>query len=170
MKIKFTTALLALLLSTSVSHAEVYAVVNGDKLTDKDLKPMIGMFHDAKSVADLNENEKKMIIDQGIEKKLILQKATEEKVSDDPAFKEIVADFTGRLKVEFWMRREMDKIQVSENQIREYFERNSDKYGKDTKLESVKGEISEAVKMEQFQIAVDKKLSDMKKEAEIAYK
>lgn len=170
MKIKYIATLLALLLSCSVLNAEVYAVVNGESLTDKDLNPMIGMFHDAKSVADLNENEKKMLIDQGVEKKLILQKATEEKVSDDPEFKDIVADFANRLKVEFWMRREMDKIQVTESQIKEYFERNSDKYSKDIKLESVKGEISEIVKMQQFQKAVDKKLSDMKKEAEIAYK
>lgn len=167
---KTTKVFLALLLSGSFLKADVYAVVNGEKLTDEDLKPMLSMFYDAKSVADLNENEKKMIIDQGIEKKLILQETVKEKIDQSTEFQKIVNDFSNRLKIEFWMKKQLDTITVSEAELKADFEKNVQKYGKDATFDAVKTQVEQTVKMQKFQVLIDKRLSSLKKEAKIEYK
>ena len=170
MKIKLVTTLLALLLTGSALNAEVYAVVNGENLTDEDTKPMLSMFHDAKSMSDLNENEKKMILDQMVEKKLIIQQAKKDNVESNPEFQNIVNDFKNRLMVEFWMKEKFDSIQVSDNELEEYLKRNKENYPKDATVQQLKNELSQKVQMEKFQLKIDELLSDMKKSAKIEYK
>ncbi|MFT7823485.1 MAG: hypothetical protein ABXS92_01865 [Sulfurimonas sp.] len=170
MKTKLITTLLALLLSGSMLNAEVYAVVNGENLTDKEVKPMLGMIRDAKSVSDLNENEKKMILDQTVEKMLIRQQAKKEKVEERPEFQKIVNDFKNRLIVDFWMKQKHDGVQVSDKELKDYLEKNMDSYPKGATVEKFKDELTKKVQMQKFQVMIDKKLSQMKKEAKIEYK
>jgi peptidylprolyl isomerase len=169
MKRKIIMASITAMLSYSL-HAEVYAVVNGEKVTDEDVKPMLQMFMDAKSVDDLNKHEKEMLLDQSIERILIIQEAKKEKLDNDKKFQQIVDDFKKRLLVEFWMKKRLNTIQVSDTEIKEYFEKNRADYPKKTELKNVKDEIREKVKMQKFQILVDEKLSNMKKEAKIEYR
>lgn len=170
MKTKLLITVLALMLSQNTINANVIAVVNGENLTDEDIKPMLVMFHDAKSIKDLNENEKKMIIDQTLEKKLILQQARKDKVEDNPKFKKIVANFQDRLIVEFWMKEHLNGIETSEKELKDFLTKNKEYYPKDTKLETVKDKITQKVKMQKFQVLIDEKLSKMKKDATIEYK
>ncbi len=160
----------ALALLGSMLHADVYAVVNGEELTDRDVKPMLKMFYGSRSMSDLNENEKKMLIDQALEKKLITQQAKKDNLSQDPEFKKVVDDFKNRLLVEFWMKSKLDSINVSGKEVEAFFEKNRPNYPKDTKIESVKSDIEQKLKMQKFQILVDKTLSQMKQEAKIEYR
>lgn len=170
MKTKILISVLTLLLANSIVNAKTLAVVNGEDLTEADVKPMLKMFHDAKSYSDLNENEKKMILDQTLEKKLIIQKAKKEKIQDNPKFKSVMEDFQNRLLVEFWMKQKLDTIKVSDKEIKEFFEKNRANYPKEGKLEAFKNQITEDIKMKKFQVLIDEKLSNMKKEAKIEYK
>lgn len=170
MRTKLLTTLLALMLSQNMLNANTIAVVNGENLTDEDIKPMLVMFHDAKSINDLNENEKKMIIDQTLEKKLILQQAKKEKVEDNPKFKKIVKSFQERLIVEFWMKEHLEKIKTTDKELEDFLTKNREHYPKDAKLEAFKEDITQKVKMQKFQVLMDAKLSAMKKEAKIEYK
>jgi peptidylprolyl isomerase len=170
MRTKILTTVLALMLSQNIINAKVIAVVNGENLTDEDVKPMLVMFGDAKTINDLNENEKKMIIDQTLEKKLILQQAKKEKVQENPKFQKIVASFQERLIVEFWMKEHLDKIKTTDKELEEFLTKNREHYPKDAKLETLKDEITKKVKMQKFQVLIDEKLSNMKKEAKIEYK
>lgn len=170
MKIKLLSTALALMLSQSILNANVIAVVNGENLTEEDVKPMLVMFENAKSINDLNENEKKMIIDQSLEKKLILQQAKKDKVQDDPKFKKIIASFQERLIVEYWMKNHLEGINVTQKELEAFFTQNRKHYPKEAKLEALKDEITKKVKMQKFQVLIDEKLSNMKKEAKIEYK
>ncbi|HIP59206.1 MAG TPA: hypothetical protein EYH01_02110 [Campylobacterales bacterium] len=163
MKIKLLSTVLALMLSQNILNADVLAVVNGENLTEEDIKPMLSMFHDAKSIKDLNENEKKMIIDQTLEKKLILQQAIKDKVEENPRFVKIMKNFKDRLIVEFWMKEYLKEIKVSEQEIKDYMAKNKEHHPK-------KEEIKNKVKMQKFQVQMDEKLSNMKKAAKIEYK
>jgi peptidylprolyl isomerase len=170
MKTKLLISILTLLLVNSTLNAKVLAVVNGENLTEADVKPMLKMFHDANSYNDLNENEKKMILDQTLEKKLIIQKAKKEKIQDNPKFKSVMEDFQNRLLVEFWMKQKLDTIEVSDKEIKESFEKNRANFPKEGKLEAFKKQITQDIKMKKFQVLIDEKLSNMKKEAKIEYK
>ena len=170
MKIKLLSTVLALMLSQNILNADVIAVVNGENLTEEDVKPMLVMFHDAKSIKDLNENEKKLIIDQTLEKKLILQQAKKDKVEENPKFKKIVKSFQERLIVEFWMKEHLEGIKTTDKELQEFLTKNKEHYPKDTKLDTVKEDITKKVKMQKFQVLIDEKLSKMKKEAKIEYK
>jgi hypothetical protein len=169
MKIKIAILSILMIFSLTLS-AKVYAVVNGEKVTDEDVKPMLQMFIDAKSVDDLNKHEKDMLLDQSIERVLIIQAAKKEKIDTDEKFQKVIDDFKNRLLVEFWMKKRLDAIEVSDAEIKEYFEKNRKEYPKDTDLNNVKDEIREKIKMQKFQILVDEKLSNMKKEAKIEYR
>jgi hypothetical protein len=169
MKIKIAILSILMIFSSTLS-AKVYAVVNGEKVTDEDVKPMLQMFIDAKSVDDLNKHEKDMLLDQSIERVLIIQAAKKEKIDTDEKFQKVIDDFKNRLLVEFWMKKRLDAIEVTDAEIKEYFEKNKKEYPKDTDFNNVKNEIREKVKMQKFQILVDEKLSNMKKEAKIEYR
>ncbi|MCH9813262.1 MAG: hypothetical protein K0U47_04890 [Epsilonproteobacteria bacterium] len=158
------------LLITSQMNAKVHAIVNGENLTDEDIKPMLSMFHDAKSINELNQYEKKMLLDQSIEKKLILQSFKKEKLETSAVFQKVLANFKERLMVEFWMKDRLKTVTVSEEEIKKSFEKNRGQYPKESTLEAVKPQIKEQVRMEKFQLLIDTKLSEMKKKAEIAYK
>ncbi len=161
--------ILSVMLFSTYMLASSYAVVNGQKLTDEDIKPILGMFHNANSFDDLNENEKIMVLDQSIERKLIIQNAKDMKLQDRADFKKIVDDFKKRLLIEFWMRQKMDSVKVNDEDIKSYFEKNRDKYPKDAKFDNLKNEIAKAAKMEKFQLLVDETLSKMKKDAKIDF-
>ncbi len=162
------TTILTLFLN-GYSLASSYAVVNGEKLTDEDIKPILGMFHKAETFDQLNENEKIMVLDQSIERKLIIQNAGEKKFEERDDFKKIVDDFKKRLLIEFWMKQKMQSVKVNDEDIKSFFEKNRDKYPKEAKLEEYENEIKDAVKMEKFQLLVDETLSKMKKDAKIDF-
>jgi hypothetical protein len=166
MKTKILATALTLLLTQSMLSAKVYAIVNGDNLTDTDIKPMLQMFG-AKSVDELDENKKKVLLDQSIEKKLIAQKAISDKVDQDPEFKRVVKDFRNRLLVDFWMKKKFDNIKVSDDELKKYLEDNKKSYPKGTKLDN---DLRDKAKMSKFQKIIDEKLSIMKKDAKIEYK
>ena len=170
MKTKLLTTILALVLSQNVLSANVIAVVNGENMTEEDIKPMLVMFHNAKSIKDLNENEKKMIIDQTLEKKLILQQAKKDKVQDDPKFKKIIANFQERLVVEYWMKNHLENIKATDQELQDFLTKNKEHYPKDATLDAHKEDITKKVKMQKFQVLMDEKLSTMKKEAKVEYK
>jgi|GEM_PF-3937283 len=148
---------------------DVYATVNGEKLTDLDIKPMLKMFDKKNSFSDLNAHEKELILDQSIERKLILQDAKKEKLDTDPKFQQILQDFKNRLMVEFWMKKRLASVQVSDDDIKDYFEKHKDAFAKGTKFEDVKEQLAPRVKMEKFQLLVDETLSNMKKKAKIEF-
>lgn len=166
---RLITLVTAMLITTTLG-AKTHAIVNGEPLTDADVKPMLSLIKDAKDFDSLNDNEKKMILDQSIEKKLILQAAKKEKIEESVKFQQVLNDFKNRLMVEYWMRGKFDAITVSDTDINDYFSKHKENLPKDTTLESIKTEIAQKAKMEKFQLLIDQMLSRMKQEAKIEYK
>ncbi len=166
----FKKGFAALLFLGSLLHAQTYAVVNGEALTDEDLKPMVSMFRNATHIDELDVHERAMLIDQGIEKKLIVQDANRQKLEKDPKFKEALKAFEERLKVEFWMKKHFDTLSISKEEIEAYFKNHKADFPKDATLQEVEAQVSMAAKMEKFQKQTTELLSHMKKTSKIIYR
>ena len=159
----------ALLCTRVVAADQHYAVVNGEPLTQRDITPMLKLFHKGERFSSLDTHEKEMVLDQSIERKLIVQDARAGKIEENPEFQDVLQAFKEQLMVEFWMKAELDKIQVSDADIKSYFEHNRDKFAKDANWTDFKEQLRPKVKMEKFQQVVDQKLSRMKKAAKIDF-
>ncbi len=167
---KFLTIVALALMIEGIAFAKTVATVNGEAITDKDIAPMLKMFPKAKRLEDLNIDEKEMVLDQTVEKKLIVQQARREHLHEDPKFKEVLQEFREKLLLEFWMKRELDSVDVSEEEVKAFFAKNRAHFPKDAKLEDLKAKIEDQVKVEKFRKKIDQKLSEMKKKAKIEYK
>lgn len=120
-------SMIAFALLQSGSLAKTYAEVNGSDITDKDIsalmRAMPGVAFD-----QLPQEAKKQIIDQAIERKLLIEQAKKEKVQNSKEYKEAIANVEEDLMLEVWMRKQMDKVKVSNAEIEKFYNENKSKF------------------------------------------
>ncbi|RDU62664.1 DUF1947 domain-containing protein [Helicobacter sp. MIT 14-3879] len=110
------------------ANAEVYATVDGEEVTDKDMM----FLKQAMPNIDFNTLPKDMrdkAIDQAIERKLLTKEANKDKnkIENTKEYKEALDDFKETMVLELWMRGQMDNLKVSESDIKKYYNENKDK-------------------------------------------
>lgn len=116
---------LAGLLFSSVS-AEVYAKVDGEEITDKDLM----FLRQAIPNFDINSAPKEMkekAIDQAIERKLLTREAKKDKLENTQEYKDALEEFKDTMILELWMRKQIEAVKVSESEIKKHYNANKDK-------------------------------------------
>lgn len=110
-------------------NAAVYATVNGVEVTDKDVSSLLRAMPGAK-FETLQPEQQKRVIDQAIERKLLAKEAVKSGIEKDAEYKKTLASIKGDLALEIWMKRVFEKIKVSENDTKAYFDKNKDKFVK----------------------------------------
>jgi len=110
-------------------NAAVYATVNGEEVTDKDVTSLLRAMPGAK-YDQLQKEQQKRVIDQAIERKLLAKEAFKDGIEKDAEFKKTLASVKSDLALEIWMKRVFDKVKVSEKDVKEYFDKNKDKFVK----------------------------------------
>lgn len=116
---------LAAIFASSV-NAEVYAIVDGEEITDKDML----FLQQAMPNVDFNALPKDMkdkAIDQAIERKILMKEAKKDKLEDTKEYKEALAEFEQTMVLELWMRKQLEAMKVSESESKKYYNENKDK-------------------------------------------
>jgi len=127
MKRKVLSAVAALLVAGSSLNAAVYATVDGKDVTTDDINVLLRSIPGAK-FETLPKESQKRIIDQAIERKLLTKQAKKEGIQKDKEYKEALEKIKDELALEVWMKRKYEKINVSDKELKDFYNKNSDKF------------------------------------------
>lgn len=122
------------LTSTSALAEKVYATVDGEKVTDEDIKTVLR--NPEVKFSTLPDDTKKQIINQMIEKKLLTIKAIQSDIRTSKQYKDAIAKLEKDLALEVWMQREFKKIKITDAQIKDFYNKNSEKFKKGEQLKA----------------------------------
>ncbi len=102
------------------------ATVGGAAITEADVEQMVAALAQHGQNVN-NEQGRKMVLEQLISKKLLLADAQKNLYEYDPEFKKELEMVKNDLLVNFTMKKVMEKITVSDAEVKEYYEKNKDK-------------------------------------------
>ncbi|MCH5322785.1 MAG: peptidylprolyl isomerase [Helicobacter sp.] len=123
MKKVVLSSIVAFALLQGVSFAKTFAKVNGEEVTEKDIAALMRAMPGV-SYEQLPQEAKDQILNQAIERRLLIAEAKKEKVQNSKEFKETMATMEDDLMLEIWMRKAMDKVKVSEAEIKKFYDEN----------------------------------------------
>jgi parvulin-like peptidyl-prolyl isomerase len=122
------------ILSVSLS-ATVYAIVDGEEVTDQDIKVFLRAVPGS-SFEQLQPQTQQSILNQAIERKLLSKEAMKSGISKTFEFKKALSAFKKDLALELWMKKIFQDIKVSKKEIKKYFNDNSDKFVKPPRVKA----------------------------------
>lgn len=127
MKKVLISSILAGMMCATMATAEVYATVDGQKITDKDMdffKQVIPGFNFEK----LPKQDKEMAINQLIERKLALIAAKKDNIEKDKEYKEALQIIKSNLAIDLWVKQLQQKfaksIKVSQEDAKKFYDAN----------------------------------------------
>ncbi len=122
-----SSAIAACIALSGALYAKDYAVVNGKKITDMDLKFILHSLGGV-NFDKLPKDRQKKIIDQAIERRLLTQKAIKDGIEKDPIYKKTLESIKRDLALEIWMKKQYADISVTEKEVKDYYKKNADKF------------------------------------------
>ncbi|MDX1808017.1 MAG: peptidylprolyl isomerase [Sulfurospirillaceae bacterium] len=125
---------IAILFGVSL-NATVYATVNGKDITDQDLKVLLRAMPGV-TYEQLPPTTQKKVVEQAIERELLASNAVKSGIENDPEFKSALVKIKSDLALELWMKKEYAQIKVDEKSIKDYFNKNADKFVKPSRAKA----------------------------------
>ncbi|WP_083568419.1 peptidyl-prolyl cis-trans isomerase [Arcobacter sp. LA11] len=152
MKLLFTVLIL-LGLATQSYAQKVFATVNNEAITIKDINAMLKAFKEQRSFSELPQEQRNLIINQTIENKILQQNAKKEGIENDPSYLAALNSFKSKMLVETWMKNNYANLQISESEIKDYYDKNKSEFDK---KEQVKARHIVVEKKEEAQALIKK--------------
>ncbi|WP_300366769.1 peptidyl-prolyl cis-trans isomerase [Hydrogenimonas sp.] len=109
-------------LSLSLPAADVLATVNGHKITKSDIQEVMNAMGARTTYDALPNDVKKKVLDQVIEQQLLQEKAIKSGIEKDKEYKEALAKLKKKLALDVWMKKQLDKIKVSDAEAKKAYE------------------------------------------------
>ncbi|MDR1614772.1 MAG: peptidylprolyl isomerase [Campylobacteraceae bacterium] len=126
---KLVVGVFALLVAVNI-NAAVVATVDGQEITDEDVNRALRQITGGRALnyESLNSEVKKQLIDQVIEQKLLVKYAIKNGIEKDADYIKTLAQAKNDIALEIWIEKEFDKIKISNEQVKKYYDENSDKF------------------------------------------
>lgn len=132
---KIVTSLIATLaLSTLSLNAADYGSVNGDVITKDDISTVIR--NPNIDFEKLPKKTKNQVLEQIVEKKLLTQEALKSGIKSDKKYKEALAKVETELALEIWMQNESKKIEITQKEEKDFYNKNKEKFKVPATLEA----------------------------------
>lgn len=119
---------LSLALMGSLAFAKDYATVDGEKITDADLKVIARAIPGFQGLDQLNDDQIKQLVDQAVERALLVKEAKKSGIQKDSKFTELLEKLKNDLSLELWMKKEFEAIKISDKEIEKFYNDNKDKF------------------------------------------
>jgi len=113
---------------TFLSAKEVVATVNGEEITQEDVNAYVVKSIPGATFTLLTDEQKKSVIQQMINRKLYLEDAKAIHLENDPEFLLELKKVAENLMLDFWMKRKVEEIEISDAQAKAYYKENSQKF------------------------------------------
>ncbi|MCE3046780.1 peptidylprolyl isomerase [Helicobacter kayseriensis] len=121
------SSVVAGMLCVTLANAEVYATVDGQKVTEKDMeffKQVIPGFDFDK----LSKQDKEMAINQLIERKLALLAAKKDKIDNTKEYKEALNMIRNNLAIDLWVKQQQQKfaseVKIGKEDAKKFYDSN----------------------------------------------
>jgi len=114
--------------TTSLSAADYYATVDGEKITKQDVAVAL---QDPRIQFDaLPKNAQKQVLEQIINKKLLAKKALNDGVEKDKEYKEALAKMKQDLAFQVWQKNQIEEIgkSIDDKKKQDFYNKNKDKF------------------------------------------
>ena len=163
---KIVTSLVAsLVLATGLSATD-YGSVDGDVITKQDIAVVL---QDPRIDFDkLPENTKKQVLEQIVNRKLIAKNAIKNGIEKDPQYVEAISGIKEDLALQVWQKNEVDKLKFTEQDKKDFFEKNKEKFVIPEILESRHILVKTEAEAKAIIIELDKAAKKEDKFAELA--
>jgi peptidyl-prolyl cis-trans isomerase C len=129
---KFTAGLV---LGSQILFSATLATVNGEKITDQDLMPIIGTITQGRYNTLDDETKarvQKIALEQAISQILVEKEAVKKGILKDKEFSKQLDTAVKQLKrqliSDMWLKRELDKISISTKEMKDYYKNNSSEF------------------------------------------
>jgi len=116
-------------------NAAVYATVNGQNVTDQDIKALLGPTRGA-VYEQLPPATQKKVVEQAIERKLLAANAIKSGIENDASFKKALKKIKSNLALEMWMKKVFSKVNVTEDDIKAFYKKNTAKFIKPSRAKA----------------------------------
>lgn len=135
MKKTTQTIVATLLLTCSLATAQTLVTVNGTQITQEEVDNALmnatqGRFNEVP--AEKQVEFRKQVLQQLIAKELVYQDAVQTKVLESKEFKnefeKVQENIKKELAVQVWQKRELDKVKVSDKELKEYYDKNKEEF------------------------------------------
>lgn len=121
------SSVVAGMLCATMANAEVYATVEGQKVTEKDMeffKQVIPGFDFDK----LSKQDKEMAINQLIERKLALLAAKKDKIDNSKEYKDALNMIRNNLAIDLWVKQQQQKfaseVKIGKDDAKKFYDSN----------------------------------------------
>ncbi len=123
---KIVTSLVASLVLVTALNAGDYGSVDGEEITKQDISMVL---QDPRiDFSKLPDAAKKQVIDQVVNKKLIAKNAIKNGIEKDPQYVEALNGIKEDLALQVWQKNEVEKIKFTEQDKKDFFEKNKEKF------------------------------------------
>lgn len=131
MKKILISSILAGMMCATMATAEVYATVDGQKITDKDINALKAL--DSKfDFSKLTQEQKERVINELVIQRLIVNAAKKDGIEKSKDYKEKLILVKNNLMSELWIKEQQEKIlkniRVTQDDAKKFFESNPSKF------------------------------------------
>lgn len=120
-------SIIAFALAQGLSYAQTFAKVNGEEITERDIGALMRAMPGV-SFEQLPQEAKEQVISQAIDRKLLIEQAKKDKIEKTKEYKEAIQSVGDDIALEIWMRKEMEKVKVSDSELKKFYNENKDKF------------------------------------------
>ncbi len=129
------TLVSTLLLTCTLASAQTLVTVNGTQITQEEVDSALmnatqGRFNEVP--AEKQAEFRKQVLQQLIAKELVYQDAVKTKVLESKEFKnefeKVQENIKKELAVQVWQKRELDKVNVADKELKEYYDKNKEEF------------------------------------------
>lgn len=126
-----------LLIGSQLLFGQTIATVNGEKISEQDLLPIIGQISQGR-YGQLDPNTQHRVqniaLEQAISQVLIEKEARRSGILRDKEFKEqlnlAIKHLERQLISDMWLKRELDKVKISDRELSNYYKENKSEFQK----------------------------------------
>lgn len=123
---KFLVGTMSLVAAISL-NATVFATVNGKDITELELSPLIAGMGNV-NIAALPQEQRKELIDKGIELQLLIEKAKKDGITNDPIYKKEVELVKDSIALRAWQAKKINDMKISDSDIKKFYNDNKAKF------------------------------------------
>ena len=118
------------ILAMSVSlNATVYATVDGEEITDKEIMSLMRAVPGAK-FPQLQKEQQSRVINQAIERKLLAKEAFKSGIAKNAEYKKTLNAIKSDIALEIWMKKIFAEVKISDKDTKTYFKNNQARFVK----------------------------------------
>lgn len=116
----------SLALISTLNAADIYASVDGENITKEDVA--LALQDPRINFEKLPDNAKKQVLEQIINRKLLAKKVIKDGIEKNAEYKNAMDKMKEDLAFQVWQKNELEKIKFTEEQKKDFYEKNKDKF------------------------------------------